>query len=108
MALVEGADPGVIQMLSRRLQQWTGQVWGVSVSTRPLAPAPTIREINSEREAADVEAAKADPLVKAILEVFPGSNVKVVVQEEPTPPAAGPDVPDAAYEDAFSAEREDE
>ena len=109
VALVEGADPGVIQTLSRRLQQWTGQVWGVSVSTRPLPPAPTIREINSERQAADVEAAKADPMVKAILEAFPGSTVRIAVREEPPPPpAAGPDVPDAAYEDAFSAEREDE
>ena len=41
-----------------------------------------------------------DPLVKAIMEMFPGSTVKVTVKEE--------QIPDAAYEDAFSDEREDE
>jgi DNA polymerase-3 subunit gamma/tau len=99
VALVDGADPGVIQMLSRRLREWTGQTWGVSVSTRP-ASGPTMRDVKDQHaEKAKVEAA-GDPLVKAILEMFPGSTVRVVQQAE--------QIPDAAYEDAFSDEREDE
>ncbi len=99
VALVEGADPGVIQMLSQRLKQWTGQVWGVSVATRP-ASGPTLRDVRDRQEAQAATAATDDPLVRAILEMFPGSKVTVKEQDEK--------VPDAAYEDAFIDEREDE
>ena len=99
VALVEGADPAVIQILSRRLREWTGQTWGVSVSTRPAA-GPTMRDVKDQHaERARAEAAE-DPLVKAILDLFPGSTVKVTVREE--------QIPDTAYEDAFLDEREDE
>ena len=99
VALVEGADPGIIQTLSRRLKEWTGQTWGVSVSTRP-ATGPTMRDIKDQHaEKAKVEAT-GDPLVKAIMDMFPGSTVKVTLREE--------QIPDTAYEDAFSDEREDE
>ncbi|MDO8359339.1 MAG: DNA polymerase III subunit gamma/tau, partial [Devosia sp.] len=99
VALVEGADPAIIQMLSARLKLWTGQVWGVSVSTRP-AEGPTLRDVKDERIAQAKSEAVEDPLVKAIVEMFPGSKVTVKLREE--------QVPDAAYEDAFSEEREDE
>ncbi len=99
VALVEGADPGIIQTLSRRLREWTGQIWGVSVSTR--APAgPTIRDIKEQHVEKAKSEAVGDPLVKAIMDMFPGSTVKVTLREE--------QIPDAAYEDAFSEEREDE
>jgi DNA polymerase-3 subunit gamma/tau len=99
VALVEGADPGVIQTLSRRLREWTGQIWGVSVSTK-VASGPTMRDVREEFKAQAKSAATDDPLVKAILEMFPGSTVTVKLREE--------QVPDAAYEDAFMDEREDE
>ena len=99
VALVEGADPGIIQTLSRRLQQWTGQTWGVSVSTK-AATGPTMRDVKDQHaEKARAEAVE-DPLVKAILETFPGATVKVTQREE--------QVPLSAYEDSFSDEREDE
>ena len=98
VALVEGTDPAIIQTLSRRLREWTGQTWGVSVSSRPAA-GPTMRDVKDQHvEKVKTEAAD-DPLVKAIMEMFPGSTVKVTVKEE--------QIPDAAYEDAFSDERED-
>jgi DNA polymerase-3 subunit gamma/tau len=99
VALVPGADPGIIQTLSARLRQWTGTIWGVSVSRAP-AEGPTIRDVKQQHKAkADAEAAD-DPLVKAILERFPGATVKVTLQEE--------QIPDTAYEDAFIEEREDD
>src|SRR5690606_6633664 len=99
VALVEGANPALIQTLSARLREWTGQTWGVSVS-RTAATGPTIRDVREQHQArADAEAVE-DPLVKAILERFPGSKVTVTVREE--------QVPDTAYEDAFFEEREDE
>ncbi len=99
VALVDGADPAVIQTLSRRLREWTGQIWGVSVSTTP-AKGPTIRDIKDVQKAQATSEATGDPLVKAILEMFPGSKVTVKLREE--------QVPDTAYEDAFLEEREDE
>jgi DNA polymerase-3 subunit gamma/tau len=99
VALVEGADPGIIQTLSRRLQQWTGQTWGVSVSMK-AASGPTMRDVQDQHAEKVKSEAVEDPLVKAILETFPGATVKVTQREE--------QVPLAAYEDAFSDEREDE
>jgi DNA polymerase-3 subunit gamma/tau len=99
VALVDGADPAIIQMLSARLKLWTGQVWGVSVSRTPVT-GPTMRDVKEQvRARADAEAVE-DPLVRAILERFPGSKVTVKVQEE--------QIPDTAYEDAFTEEREDD
>lgn len=93
VALVDGVDPGIIQTLSARLQTWTGKMWGVSVSSR--APeGQTLREQAEARKQADQDAANQDPLVRAILETFPGSrvvNVKVrddvAVAEAPLDPA---------------------
>ncbi|RYE08955.1 MAG: DNA polymerase III subunit gamma/tau [Hyphomicrobiales bacterium] len=99
VALVEGADPAVIQMLSARLKLWTGQIWGVSVSRAP-ATGPTIRDVKEQFKAEAKAEAHEDPLVKAILDRFPGSTVTVKLKEE--------EVPDAAYEDAFMEEREDD
>ncbi len=99
VALVEGTDPGIIQTLSARLKLWTGQVWGVSVS-RNAAIGPTIRDVKNEHVAKAQSEAVEDPLVKAILDMFPGSKVTVKLRDDP--------VPDTAYEEAFSEEREDE
>ncbi|MEO6395284.1 MAG: DNA polymerase III subunit gamma/tau [Devosia sp.] len=99
VALAPGADPGVIQTLSRRLKEWTGQVWGISVSRN--APAgPTIRDIKDRHSEALAAEAQQDPLVQAILDMFPGSTVTVKTREE--------QVPDALYEDAFQNDLEDE
>jgi DNA polymerase-3 subunit gamma/tau len=99
VALVEGADPGIIQTLSARLKLWTGQVWGVSVSNTP-ATGPTMRDVKEGLKVQARTDAADDPLVKAILEMFPGSTVTVKLREEM--------VPDAAYEEAFFEEHEDE
>jgi DNA polymerase-3 subunit gamma/tau len=99
VALVEGADKRVIQTLSARLREWTGQTWGVSVSTRP-ATGPTMRDVKDQHAAQAKAEAAEDPLVKAIVQMFPGASVRVTLREE--------QIPDTAYEDAFSDEREDE
>jgi DNA polymerase-3 subunit gamma/tau len=99
VALVEGADPAIIQTLSARLKLWTGQIWGISVSRAP-AVGPTIRDVKEQVKADANAAAVEDPLVKAIMDRFPGSKLTVKVQEE--------QIPDTAYEDAFFEEREDE
>ncbi len=77
VALVEGADPGIIQTLSQRLKLWTGRNWMVSVGTTSEL-VPTVREVEAQKKDADMAAAHEDPLVRAILETFPGSRVSNV------------------------------
>ncbi len=87
VALSDGADPGIIATLSARLQTWTGQRWLVMVSTK--APEGlTIRQEKEQRKEAATAAAHDDPLVKAILETFPGAKlVNVSVRDEEAAPA---------------------
>jgi hypothetical protein len=99
VALVEGADPSIIQTLSARLKFWTGRHWMVSVSTTTEA-APTIREVRDQRRADETLEAKADPLVQAILAQFPGAELRVVEKIE-SPPVE-------AYLDAIRDEDEDD
>jgi DNA polymerase-3 subunit gamma/tau len=81
VALVESADPGIVPTLAARLKLWTGRNWLVTVKTD--APvAPTIREVQQTREAEHKAEAHQDPLVAAILEMFPGSKVSVKVHED--------------------------
>ncbi len=91
VALVDGADPGIIQTLSARLRTWTGRNWMVTVKTS-ISAAPTLRELDREREATQRAEAQGDPLVQAILEMFPGATVNVTVKP--------PSVPVEAYVDA--------
>jgi DNA polymerase-3 subunit gamma/tau len=89
VALVDGADPAIIQTLSSRLKVWTGRNWLITVSQAPGA-GPTIRQVRQEREAAVKAEAGEDPLVKAILETFPGARVTRVTLREDEPPLPPP------------------
>ncbi|MEO5806216.1 DNA polymerase III subunit gamma/tau [Devosia sp.] len=99
VALTDGTDPGIIATLSARLQQWTGERWLITVSSK--APAgPTVRQFREQHEEAQKAEAHEDPLVQAILEMFPGSTVRVVPKLE--------QVPVEAYLDAIKDEEDDE
>ena len=91
VALSDGADPGMIATLSARLQLWTGERWLVTVSSKPPEGLTLRQERERKAEAAEA-AAHEDPLVKAILETFPGARlVNVTVRED----AAAEDLPEA-------------
>ena len=92
VALVDGADPGIIQTLSARLKTWTGRQWMITLKT-DATHVPTMRQQREERAAEVREEAHQDPLVRAILESFPGATVKVHVRQE--------QVPIEAYADAM-------
>lgn len=91
VALADGADPTIIATLSARLQAWTGNRWLITVTTK--APEGlTIRQEQAKRVEAAHAAAHEDPLVKAILETFPGAKVvNVTVREDAVD--ATPEVP---------------
>ena len=112
VALVDGADPAIIQTLSARLKVWTGRNWLITVSQTPGA-GPTIRQVRQEREAAVKAEAGEDPLVKAILETFPGARgtrVTLRENEPPLPPPPSDDELEARIdaEADFGDEDEDE
>lgn len=91
VALADGADPGIIATLSARLQAWTGERWLITVSSKP-PEGLTLKQEQAKKVEAAHAAAHEDPLVKAILETFPGAKVvNVTVREEAA--AAAPDVP---------------
>lgn len=82
VALADGADPGIIATLSARLQAWTGERWLIMVSTKP-PEGLTLRQEAEQRQQAAAAAAHEDPLVKAILDTFPGAKVvNVTVRED--------------------------
>ena len=64
----EGADSDLAQRLAKRLQQWTGQRWGISIVAG--GSAPTIAEKRAAEKDRMLEEARAHPLVRAIIETF--------------------------------------
>jgi DNA polymerase-3 subunit gamma/tau len=99
VALVQNADPGIIQNLMAKLKLWTGRQWVISLAN-DAAHVPTMREQRQEHlEAARAEAHQ-DPLVQAILDTFPGSTVRVTVKQE--------QIPIEAYADAIRDSDEDD
>jgi DNA polymerase-3 subunit gamma/tau len=99
VALVENADPGIIQNLMAKLKLWTGRQWVISLAN-DAAHVPTLREQREEQLEAVREEAHHDPLVQAILETFPGATVRVTVKQE--------QVPIEAYADAIRDSDEDD
>ena len=87
------------------LSQWTGQRWVVSVSGE--RGEPSLREqTESHSHDLKVEAA-ADPLVRAVLEAFPGAHIETVREKTAEPPTPVP-AEDGEEEAVISAEDLDE
>ena len=95
IALEPGAAKTLVNDLSRKLQHWTGRSWMVVISREP--GAPTLKSVADVRKAELEVGVRADPLVKAVLERFPGAEIVGVRGGKdalPEPPAtAEPDIP---------------
>ncbi len=95
IALEPGAAKTLVNDLSRKLQLWTGRSWMVVISREP--GAPTLKSVADVRKAELEVGVRADPLVKAVLERFPGAEIVGVrggKDAAPEPPAiAEPDIP---------------
>ncbi len=74
------AAPDLAARLGQRLQGWTGVRWGVAVVGS--GGAPTIAEVQDQ----DLNAARAEamsnPLVQAVLAVFPGARITAIRTQE--------------------------
>jgi DNA polymerase-3 subunit gamma/tau len=103
--LVEGAESGLAQMLSRRLQEWTGERWMVALVGG--STALTLRETAQAREVERTSNAASHPLVKKVLDRFKGARIVDVRRPDAPSPAAGEVDDEVGYADA-SADPADE
>jgi DNA polymerase-3 subunit gamma/tau len=87
-ALAPGGSPQLAQNLMRRLQEWTGERWMVALSSRD--GAPTLREQMDARDRDRATGVRADPLVRSVLEQFPGAEIVSVRSLAPEAPEAAP------------------
>ncbi|SDG61084.1 DNA polymerase III subunit gamma/tau [Pelagibacterium luteolum] len=90
VALTPTANPSIVSALSAKLKDWTGRPWMVTVSSQKVE-APTLREARQAQEDNQRNEALEDPLVKAVMETFPGAklvNVKTRAALEETETAA--------------------
>ncbi|PKP76514.1 MAG: DNA polymerase III subunit gamma/tau [Alphaproteobacteria bacterium HGW-Alphaproteobacteria-3] len=93
---LEGTPNTVASELSDALSKATGARWFVSIARATGAPAPTLREQAQTREEAVREEARADPLVKAALAVFPGAEIVDVRSPDLALPAGEEGMPSDA------------
>ncbi|MFQ5845452.1 MAG: DNA polymerase III subunit gamma/tau, partial [Planctomycetota bacterium] len=70
------APANLANRMGELLHRWTGRRWVVSVSK--AEGAPTLKQQGEAAEAAARRAAAADPLVRAVLEAFPGATIEAV------------------------------
>jgi DNA polymerase III subunit gamma/tau len=94
--LIEGAESGLAQTLSRRLQEWTGERWMVALV--PGSSAPTLRETTQAREVERTNSATSHPLVQKVLDRFKGARI-VDVRRPEAPSPTDPPLPTAAEVD---------
>src|SRR5690606_24248901 len=88
-----GAPQGLVGDLSAFLNGQTDRRWGVSVARD--GGAPTLAEQADAQAAAARETAMANPLVKSVLDAFPGATIAEVRSLAPPPAAQEDDHPDA-------------
>ena len=84
IALEAHASRGLVNDLSRKLEQWTGRRWTVIVSNE--AGQPTVRSQTLAEKSQRERAAEADPRVQEVLARFPGTKVIEVRRLAAEPP----------------------
>jgi DNA polymerase-3 subunit gamma/tau len=78
---LEDAPKGLAGDLGRKLSEWTGERWVVSVG-REMG-APPVGEVIRAKRAQRIEEASKDPAIAPLLEAFPEAKI-IDVRDEPT------------------------
>jgi DNA polymerase-3 subunit gamma/tau len=86
--------------LAQKLKDWTGQRWVVTVAGD--GGAPTLREQKDAADSARLESVMAEPMVRAVLDRFPGAEVVRVIERDAAAdlPAESEPESDESAEDA--------
>ena len=80
LALEPGAEPGLTNELSRKLEQWTGRRWIVAVSKS--GGEATLAQQKKEAKDSAFKWARAQKEVLAVLKTFPGAEILNVTEPE--------------------------
>jgi DNA polymerase-3 subunit gamma/tau len=103
-SLTPGASPQLAQTLMRRLQEWTGIRWMVAVSREE--GAPTLKEQADARAEEKMTGVRAIPLVRKVLEAFPGAQIMAIrapeAEPEPVTAAIAPETADGGDEVGYA------
>ena len=83
ICLTDGAPDSLPGDMARRLSDWTGERWMVSLSDGP--GGMTITEERRAAHQREIEAIANAPLVRAITEMFPGAEIESVTSAEHSP-----------------------
>ena len=75
--------------LQQKLRDWTGTRWSVSIANE--GGAPTFAEQKKSAQAARFESVMQEPMVRAVLDRFPGAEIVAVRDSSKTPPAEPPE-----------------
>ena len=102
LRLGEHAPVDLPQRLSRFLLDSTGVRWLVAVSRE--TGEPTLREQRKAQHAAQVEEVARHPLVRAILDTFPGAVIERISEIHSQQPAALQDEPPQAADSTDAPE----
>jgi DNA polymerase-3 subunit gamma/tau len=101
----EGAPRDLANRLMQLLGEWTGTRWTVAISQ--AAGAPTLAEEEAQRESLARNEVAAHPLVRAVLDVFPGATIAAVRDRFVTADSEDENAGETpADEDAISGEDE--
>ena len=100
----EGAPRDLANRLGQLLGEWTGTRWLVAISE--AKGEPTLLEQQQSRERDLRNEVASHPLVRAVLETFPGATIAAVRERFVAPPDASEDVPAADAEEANTEEDE--
>ncbi len=101
-ALVEGASAQLVPQIMNKLKEWTGQRWLVAISNEP--GAPTIKDVRDAKEAEKMRGVRAEPLVRSVLDRFPGAEIVAVRTIGDVEPVANAYAPQQGGEDVIYAD----
>ena len=102
IALTADAEPDLPQKLMQALRTWTGTRWMVAVAQGEAGA--TVHELRKKSTETLFEEALGDPLVKKVLERFPGAEIVGIREKKADMVQADPD---GAPDDLDAAERAD-
>ena len=74
------APANLASQIGNKMKEWTGERWMVSL-TQDLGE-PTLREQQLARDGEIREEALRDPLVKTVLETFPGAEITAIRKDD--------------------------
>jgi DNA polymerase III subunit gamma/tau len=91
LRLDPAAPRDLVNRVAQKLSEWTGQTWLVGVASE--GGQPTLKQQDEAREHSIRGEAARHPLVRAVLDAFPGARIEAVrdvapaVPDESAPPA---------------------